>query len=99
MEVFVSQGEVRAIFLHGDNVARMRYERGPNVALNRVRYRPFAGATENGVGIGSTRGDVLQAFGEPDNSALDQYVYFDPQITFSFDGGNQVRLIGIVNRD
>ncbi|MCH8334015.1 hypothetical protein IIC65_08785 [Candidatus Sumerlaeota bacterium] len=105
MEVVAGRDGVGIIILHGSELAAFRYRRIPNFYLpwNVILYEPFLGRTDLGIGIGSTRQTVLNAYGKPDrsSSALIDLTrsmgYHQPPISFSFDSAGRVDMIMLMH--
>ena len=105
MEVVAGRDGVGIIILHGSELAAFRYRRIPNFYFpwNVILYEPFRGRTDLGIGIGSTRQTVLNAYGKPDHSSsasidLAQSMgYRQPQISFSFDPAGLVNMIMLMH--
>ena len=104
MEIHVGRGEVLTIFLHGANLAAFRFRRIPTFYLswNVILYELFLGRIDLGIGIGSTRQTVINAYGPPDRISSPSFHqsirYLEPQINFSFDSAGLVDGISLMRR-
>jgi len=71
---------------------------GDVMGLNRPFAAHFSGRTQEGIGLGSTREEVVRAFGQPTESeklrgSIESLKYASLGITFSLEGGKVYHLI------
>ena len=50
------------------DIVHMVFCSGPGVGLSNYYTKPFTGHTKEGVGIGASRAEVVQAYGNPTNT-------------------------------
>lgn len=82
VEARLTDRKLAALHFHGDRAAGRR-------------YFPFIGRTEEGIGIGATREDLVAALGDPDR-ITSLYEYTDPQVSYEFDEENRVSSIHLL---
>lgn len=81
VEVEMENEQLARITLHG------RTGRGYD-------YVPYPGVTEEGIGVHSTKTELVQAYGEPDEVREDgAYVYHDPELVVEFDSADRITAI------
>lgn len=80
IEMHFSEGKVIRLTAHG------RTGRG-------YEYFPYPGTTAEGISVGSTRSELIAAYGEPARIEYGDYVYEQPPMTVSLDRNDRISSI------